>query len=102
MFQFRLRSVFLLTLLIAPLILPGWHYGQQWLEEWRASQETTVTLPKLATTTTSTVVQVPDGGTVIIGGIAMRPDGSKWVNGEQVLANGWRKRKDGSVYQLRN
>ena len=82
--RFKLRSLFLLMTLSAIFCLPAYERGVKIVESWNKPKEVTAQLPTLATTTVNTVVSVPDGGTIIIGGIKIKPDGSKWVRGKQI------------------
>jgi len=82
--QFSMRTLLVVTAIAAVLTMPTYRYSVDVYKRWTAPEQVTVQLPVLATTTVNTVVSVPDGGTVIFGGISIRRDGSKWVNGKMV------------------
>ncbi len=100
-FQFRLRSLFIVTTLAAILTLPAYEFGLKTIRFWnRQDKRVAATLPTFKFTTVEATVSVSDGGTILITGSGIRmikPDGTKWVNGEQILKDGRRRRPDGSV-----
>ena len=73
--HFRLRSLFVLTTLAGILTFPTYHAVTNWLEQ---KERDRLQLPTLASTTVHTVVSVPDGGTMVIGSIVIRPDGTQY------------------------
>ena len=77
--QFKIRSLFALTVLAAVLTMPSYRYALKLHERWNAgddvsqsSQGLTVKLPVVTVATVTTVVSVPDGGTRLISGIKPR------------------------------
>jgi len=101
-FQFRLRTLFIATALAAILTLPAYEFGLKTIRFWnRQDNRAAATLPTFNFITVETTVSVPDGGTILITGSGRRmikPDGTTWVNGDQILKDG-RRRPDGAVYR---
>jgi hypothetical protein len=61
----------------------------QWMCRWMGE--------KLHPTPAAAAVEVPDGGTVVISGIAFRPDGTRrYPNGDRMLRDGTIVRRDGT------
>ena len=61
---------------------------------------TTVPLPQISFTTKSSVVHVPDGGSILLGNKVFRPDGTVWAGGKMVGGKrGRHKDKDGKWAQ---
>ena len=91
--QFSIRSLLILMAVAAVFTQPAYEYSVSLYEQWNAAPPTAppdpalksvkIRLPVLPAPTTNTVV-CPDGGTVIIGGIIIRPDRPKWVQGKLV------------------
>ena len=82
--KFSIRSLFVVTTIAAVAALPLYRYSVQVYRNWNAPDPATIQLPILASTTVNTDVSVPDGGTIIIGGITIRPDGTRFVDGKMV------------------
>ena len=90
---FSIRSLLILMAVAAVFTQPAYEYSVSLYEQWNAAPPTAppdpalksvkIRLPVLRAPTTNTVV-CPDGGTVIIGGIIIRPDRPKWVQGKLV------------------
>jgi ribosomal protein L27 len=76
-FHFRLRTLFVLTTVAAILTFPTYHAVNDWLEKREREKLASAQLPTITSTTIQTGITVPDGGTIIIGGIVIRPDGTR-------------------------
>ena len=68
--QFSVRSLLILMAVAAVFTMPLYRYSVDVFKRWNAK---------------STVVQVPDGGVVIMGAVTYRSDGSRWVGGKMVF-----------------
>ena len=80
--QFRIRSLLVLTVLVAILTLPAYRFSVKLYQKWNQTEDVapssqvltsfsglTVELPALAVTSVSTIVSVPDGETRIWSGV---------------------------------
>ena len=69
--QYRLRSLFLITALFGILTIPVYECGVRLIDAWNGPDEPeiTVKLPAMTVTIPTTVVRVPDQGTVIHSGV---------------------------------
>jgi len=95
-FRFRLGSSVFATLIVAILTFPAYKFVTGSRQSEKESQQdfvkstndkdgpATIQLPAMDFDSVSTVVFVPDGGTVITGGHTIRPDGTMWVNGKMI------------------
>ena len=80
--KFSIRTLFVVTTIAAVTALPLYRYSVNLYRTWTTPEPATTQLPIFANTTVNTSVSVADGGTIIIGGITIRPDGSRWVDGK--------------------
>ncbi len=72
--QFKLRTLFGVITIFAILVIPAFDFFKSLLETNREPDKPVVIqLPEFASTSVNTVVYVPDGETVISGGIKLWP-----------------------------
>ena len=68
--RFRIRTLLIVTALAAIFTMPTYDYVCEVIAKNKHEQQgVTIRLPRLVSTRINTVVSVPDGGTILIGGI---------------------------------
>ena len=106
-YQMRLRTLFILTILCAILVIPAYKFSCQLLANWTAdrgvdsgSDGVTIQLPPISFTAVNKVVSVSEGGLVGTGGHWFKPDGTIWAGGRMIEDSEGRRMNSDGIWEL--